>query len=42
MRQRALQELQAKYLPKEEPELAALQTEIESLTKQLQSGNRRR
>ena len=33
--QRALQELQAKYLPKKN-QLAALQTEIESLSKQLQ------
>jgi outer membrane protein len=34
--QKALQDLQAKYLPKKN-QLAALQTEIESLTKQLQS-----
>jgi outer membrane protein len=33
--QKALQDLQAKYLPKKN-QLAALQTEIESLTKQLQ------
>jgi outer membrane protein len=34
--QKALQDLQAKYLPKKN-QLASLQTEIESLTKQLQS-----
>jgi outer membrane protein len=34
--QKALQDLQAKYLPKKN-QLAALQTEVESLTKQLQS-----
>jgi Skp family chaperone for outer membrane proteins len=34
--QKAMQDLQAKYLPKKQ-QLSALQTEIESLTKQLQS-----